>query len=184
MLCHSLSEVCFLPTRPHLPLTPLTSPPHTSPPLTRHLLYTPHSPTPLTPHLPYTPHPSPPLHTSPSPLTSPTHLILTPHLPYTPHPSPPLHTSPLTPHLRYLNTARHCDNPKCLGVYFESSVQTVKFTDFCGKYRVPFQHYLCSSDCSADLASPSPSSSPLSSPEELMETDTIAQSRMRKVLLG
>ena len=90
---------------------------------------------------------------------------------------------PLTLH-RYLDTARRCDNPKCLGVYFESSIQAVRFSDFCGKYRIPFQHYLCSSDCSADLSSPSPSPSPLSSSGEQEDTDSVAQLRMQKVLLG
>ena len=31
------------------------------------------------------------------------------------------------------------------GVYFDNRVENVKFIDFCGKYRVPFMQYLCSS---------------------------------------
>ncbi|KAK6645330.1 hypothetical protein RUM43_001606 [Polyplax serrata] len=49
--------------------------------------------------------------------------------------------------LEYLNNARHCINPKCKGVFFDSRVEHVKFVDFCGKYRVPLLQYLCSSGC-------------------------------------
>ena len=126
-------------------------------------LPTPHSHPSLS-HSSPTPYPHPSLsHSSPTPLTFP---LLT----HTPH--------------RYLDTARCCDNPKCVGVYFEASVQAVKFSDFCGKYRIPFQHYLCSSNCTADLSSPSPSPSPLSSSGEQDEADPVAQLRMQKVLLG
>lgn len=42
-------------------------------------------------------------------------------------------------------------NLRCLcssaGVYFSSRVETVKFVDFCGKYRVPLLQYLCSPHC-------------------------------------
>ena len=34
-----------------------------------------------------------------------------------------------------------------VGVYFTSCVETVKFVDFCGKYRVPLLQYLCSPRC-------------------------------------
>lgn len=45
----------------------------------------------------------------------------------------------------FLNSAKHCDNPVCAGVYFTRHIRQIKFVDFCGKYRVPLMHYLCSS---------------------------------------
>ena len=194
---------------PHSSLTLITFPLHPHPLLSHslptsltlpHLTYTHHSPTPHPNPSLFCTYPYPSLsHSSPTHLThthhshsSPTHLTYTHHSP-TPHPNPSLFcTSPTpitlplfthTPH-RYLDTAQCCDNPKCVGVYFETSVQAVKFSDFCGKYRIPFQHYLCSNDCSADLSSPSPSPSPLSSSGEQDETDSVARLRMQKVLLG
>ncbi|XP_069695876.1 leucine-rich repeat-containing protein 58 isoform X2 [Periplaneta americana] len=47
----------------------------------------------------------------------------------------------------YLNSAHHCVNPKCKGVFFDNRVEHVKFVDFCGKYRIPLLQYLCSSKC-------------------------------------
>jgi len=47
----------------------------------------------------------------------------------------------------YLNSAHHCVNPKCQGVFFDNRVEHIKFVDFCGKYRVPLLQYLCSSKC-------------------------------------
>ena len=44
----------------------------------------------------------------------------------------------------YLDSARRCVNPKCDGVYFDSRVKCVKFVDFCGKFRLPLEQYLCS----------------------------------------
>eukprot|EP00050_Salpingoeca_kvevrii_P011538 m.16134 g.16134 ORF g.16134 m.16134 type:complete len:243 (-) comp3478_c1_seq1:141-869(-) len=44
----------------------------------------------------------------------------------------------------YLDSARHCSNPACAGVYFAQGVKSVEFVDFCGKYRVPLMKYLCS----------------------------------------
>ncbi|XP_059482753.1 leucine-rich repeat-containing protein 58 isoform X1 [Neocloeon triangulifer] len=91
---------------------------------------------------------------------------------------------------KYLDTAHHCVNPLCqgeksnlnraflflsscmylAGVFFDSRVEHVKFVDFCGKYRVPLLHYLCSQRCAdgpdADL------------PPEA------GQRLLRKVLLG
>lgn len=46
--------------------------------------------------------------------------------------------------LNYLDSARCCVNPKCDGVYFDSRVKCVKFVDFCGKFRLPLEQYLCS----------------------------------------
>lgn len=49
----------------------------------------------------------------------------------------------LPPHLQtYLQTAKHCVNPNCKGVYFESCNEHVKFVDFCGRFRVPLLQYL------------------------------------------
>ncbi|XP_014252540.1 leucine-rich repeat-containing protein 58 [Cimex lectularius] len=69
----------------------------------------------------------------------------------------------------YLNTAHHCLNPKCNGVFFDNRVEHIKFVDFCGKYRVPLLQYLCSAKCVND------DSALFSSPDHGM---------MRKVLLG
>lgn len=49
--------------------------------------------------------------------------------------------------LEYLNSAHHCVNPNCKGVYFDNRVEHIKFVDFCGKYRIPLLQYLCSSKC-------------------------------------
>jgi hypothetical protein len=67
---------------------------------------------------------------------------------------------------RYLSMAHECVNPSCKGVYFDHRsdvpliflvfsfilaiilafyrVEHVKFSDFCGKYKVPLLQYLCS----------------------------------------
>ena len=76
----------------------------------------------------------------------------------------------------YLNGARHCDNPHCNGVYFTSKFQSVKFVDFCGKYRVPLMQYLCSPLCASSGDEASYSSSE--------EEDHATKVRMKKVLLG
>ena len=76
----------------------------------------------------------------------------------------------------YLNRAQCCDNPQCNGVYFTSRVQSVKFVDFCGKYRVPLMRYLCSAMCVSDDTNYSSSSED--------EADEAAKYRMKKVLLG
>ncbi|KAK6172161.1 hypothetical protein SNE40_015886 [Patella caerulea] len=81
--------------------------------------------------------------------------------------------------VQYLDSAHHCVNIKCKGVYFSSRVEQVKFVDFCGKYRLPLLQYLCSPSCST-VISPSPSLSSDSEPEE--EDNT--KERMRRVLLG
>lgn len=49
--------------------------------------------------------------------------------------------------INYLNSAHHCVNPRCKGVYFNNRVEHIKFVDFCGKYRIPLLQYLCSSKC-------------------------------------
>ena len=50
--------------------------------------------------------------------------------------------------VRYLASACECVNPECDGVYFNHRFEHVKFSDFCGKYRVPLLQYLCSAGCS------------------------------------
>uniref|UniRef100_A0ACB8ESZ4 Uncharacterized protein n=1 Tax=Sphaerodactylus townsendi TaxID=933632 RepID=A0ACB8ESZ4_9SAUR len=80
--------------------------------------------------------------------------------------------------LRYLDLASNCPNPKCGGVYFDSCVRQIKFVDFCGKYRLPLMHYLCSPECSSPYSSASQSES--DSEDEAI----VAARRMQKVLLG
>jgi len=83
--------------------------------------------------------------------------------------------------LRYLNSARRCVNPCCKGVFFDARVRHIKFVDFCGKYRLPLEQFLCSphagerwEDCSSSTCS--------SSSED--EVDGFPRERLRKVLLG
>lgn len=71
----------------------------------------------------------------------------------------------------YLQSANCCVNPKCKGVFFDNRVEHIKFVDFCGKYRVPLLHYLCSSKC----IEPEP---------ELPQSSGANGYMMRKVLLG
>ncbi|XP_029434091.1 leucine-rich repeat-containing protein 58 [Rhinatrema bivittatum] len=80
--------------------------------------------------------------------------------------------------IRYLDLASKCPNPKCAGVYFDSCVRQIKFVDFCGKYRLPLMHYLCSPECSSPCGFNSQSES--DSEDEAI----IAARRMQKVLLG
>ncbi|XP_066455350.1 leucine-rich repeat-containing protein 58 [Eleutherodactylus coqui] len=81
--------------------------------------------------------------------------------------------------LRYLDLASKCPNPKCGGVYFDSCVRHIKFVDFCGKYRLPLMHYLCSPECSSPCSSISSQSESDSEDEA-----SVAARRMQKVLLG
>lgn len=81
--------------------------------------------------------------------------------------------------VRYLDLSSKCPNPKCAGVYFDSCVRQIKFVDFCGKYRLPLMHYLCSPECSSPCSSVS-SQSESDSEDEAM----VAARRMQKVLLG
>ena len=78
--------------------------------------------------------------------------------------------------VEYLDGARHCDNPNCNGVYFTSRYESVKFVDFCGKYRVPLMQYLCSVLCDSEDSSGNVSSSE--------EEEQAAQVKMKRVLLG
>ncbi|KAG7165962.1 leucine-rich repeat-containing protein 58-like [Homarus americanus] len=79
----------------------------------------------------------------------------------------------------YLGNGQRCVNPKCKGMYFTSCVEHIKFVDFCGMYRVPLMHYLCSSRCS----SKTPDYYRAASSESESEDDEPA-ARMKRVLLG
>ncbi|XP_060755506.1 leucine-rich repeat-containing protein 58a [Neoarius graeffei] len=79
---------------------------------------------------------------------------------------------------RYLNSASKCPNPRCAGVYFESRVPHIKFIDFCGKYRLPLMHYLCSPECS------SPCSSNSQSDAESEDESSVSEDKLQRVLLG
>nr|XP_047903573.1 leucine-rich repeat-containing protein 58 [Anser cygnoides] len=85
--------------------------------------------------------------------------------------------------VRYLSLASNCPNPKCGGVYFDSCVRQIKFVDFCGKYRIPLMHYLCSPECSSPCSSASQSSTSQSESDSEDEA-SVAARRMQKVLLG
>ncbi|XP_028992290.1 leucine-rich repeat-containing protein 58 [Betta splendens] len=80
--------------------------------------------------------------------------------------------------LRYLDLASKCPNPKCAGVYFDSCVRQIKFVDFCGKYRLPLMHYLCSPECT------SPCNSNPQSDAESEDESTVPADRLQRVLLG
>lgn len=69
------------------------------------------------------------------------------------------------------------------GVYFDSCVRQIKFVDFCGKYRIPLMHYLCSPECSSPCSSASQSSTSQSESDSEDEA-SVAARRMQKVLLG
>jgi len=86
--------------------------------------------------------------------------------------------------VNYLDSARRCVNPTCKGVYFDSSVRCVKFVDFCGKYRVPLEQFLCSPHENDRWEDMSYSSSGLSSSDEDDEFLRSRDDRMKKVLLG
>ncbi|XP_021916222.1 leucine-rich repeat-containing protein 58 isoform X2 [Zootermopsis nevadensis] len=78
--------------------------------------------------------------------------------------------------IEYLNSAHHCVNPTCKGVFFDNRVEHIKFVDFCGKYRIPLLQYLCSSKCIEDDCN-----------SEVDESGTYGYANsnmMKKVLLG
>ncbi|XP_023684634.1 leucine-rich repeat-containing protein 58 [Paramormyrops kingsleyae] len=80
--------------------------------------------------------------------------------------------------VNYLDMASKCPNPKCAGVYFDSCVRHIKFVDFCGKYRLPLMHYLCSPECS------SPCSSAAQSDADSEDENSVPADRLQRVLLG
>ncbi|XP_057192692.1 leucine-rich repeat-containing protein 58 isoform X2 [Triplophysa rosa] len=63
-------------------------------------------------------------------------------------------------------------------VYFDSCVRHIKFVDFCGKYRLPLMHYLCSPECS------SPCSSNPQSDADSDDDNSVPADRLQRVLLG
>jgi Leucine-rich repeat (LRR) protein len=82
--------------------------------------------------------------------------------------------------VKFLDSARKCVNPMCRGVFFDSCVQHIKFVDFCGKYRLPFEQFLCSphdNEQWEDLASCSSTSSD-------DDDSNVEPSWMKKILLG
>ncbi|KAM4609141.1 leucine-rich repeat-containing protein 58 [Polymixia lowei] len=81
--------------------------------------------------------------------------------------------------LCYLDLASKCPNPKCAGVYFDSCVRHIKFVDFCGKYRLPLMHYLCSPECTSPC-----SSNPQSDAESSEDESSVPADRLQRVLLG
>lgn len=76
----------------------------------------------------------------------------------------------------YLTCAHECVNPSCRGVYFDHRVEHVKFSDFCGKYKVPLLQYLCSPRCREQL----PEYADCEVEDELAEKSQ----RLKRVLLG
>ena len=80
--------------------------------------------------------------------------------------------------LQYLNNARRCVNPCCKGVYFDARVRHIKFVDLCGKYRLPFEQFLCSPHAGERWEDCSSSSS------EDEGDHAFPRERLRKVLLG
>lgn len=64
------------------------------------------------------------------------------------------------------------------GVYFDSCVRQIKFVDFCGKYRLPLMHYLCSPECT------SPCSSNPQSDADSEDENSVPAYRLQRVLLG
>lgn len=64
------------------------------------------------------------------------------------------------------------------GVYFDSCVRQIKFVDFCGKYRLPLMHYLCSPECT------SPCSSNPQSDADSEDESSVPAYRLQRVLLG
>jgi Leucine-rich repeat (LRR) protein len=88
--------------------------------------------------------------------------------------------------IHYLDSAQHCLNPKCSGVYFTSRVEHIKFVDFCGKYRLPLMQYLCSPSCTSNSSSSSYSSSSYTSSSDTESEDegAVPSNKLKKVLLG
>jgi len=77
---------------------------------------------------------------------------------------------------KFLNMSHECVNPTCSGVYFSHKVEHVKFSDFCGKYKIPLLQYLCSPQCREQL--------PEYADCDLASEDGQAAMRLKRVLLG
>ncbi|KAF8567762.1 hypothetical protein P879_07331 [Paragonimus westermani] len=94
----------------------------------------------------------------------------------------------------YLSSASRCENPACSGVYFSSCVESVKFVDFCGRYRLPFAQFLCSPQCTVSTTN-SETESDGSEPDvtsqledqsvgRLVRDFELDQIQVRRVLIG
>eukprot|EP00092_Neocalanus_flemingeri_P025324 GFUD01027459.1.p1 GENE.GFUD01027459.1~~GFUD01027459.1.p1 ORF type:complete len:396 (+),score=86.26 GFUD01027459.1:54-1190(+) len=78
---------------------------------------------------------------------------------------------------KFLSMSHECVNPSCNGVYFDHRVEHVKFSDFCGKYKIPLLQYLCSPQCREQL--------PEYADCDLEDSDgEQATLRLKRVLLG
>lgn len=71
-----------------------------------------------------------------------------------------------------------CHSELSPGVYFDSCVRQIKFVDFCGKYRLPLMHYLCSPECT------SPCNSNPQSDADSEDESSVPADRLQRVLLG
>jgi len=78
---------------------------------------------------------------------------------------------------KYLSMSHECVNPNCNGVYFDHRVEHVKFSDFCGKYKIPLLQYLCSPRCREQM----PEYADCDRGESDEEHATL---RLKRVLLG
>jgi len=78
----------------------------------------------------------------------------------------------------FLGQAHECVNPSCSGVYFSHKVEHVKFSDFCGKYKIPLLQYLCSPKCREQ----NPDYADCDLEEETQ--GQLEEIRLRRVLLG
>lgn len=75
----------------------------------------------------------------------------------------------------FLRSARRCNNPKCAGVYFTTSVKKLTIEDFCGKFRVPLMKFLCREACTELPSYPHHPAPAAASPQN--------HKKMKKVLL-
>jgi len=78
----------------------------------------------------------------------------------------------------FLNQSHECVNPSCSGVFFSHKVEHVKFSDFCGKYKIPLLQYLCSPKCREQLPEYADCDLDQQAPGNQEEL------RLRRVLLG
>jgi len=78
----------------------------------------------------------------------------------------------------FLSKGGECVNPSCSGVYFSHRVEHVKFSDFCGKYKIPLLQYLCSPRCREQM--------PEYADCDLVEETAghMEELRLKRVLLG
>jgi len=79
---------------------------------------------------------------------------------------------------KFLSQSHECVNPSCSGVYFSHKVEHVKFSDFCGKYKIPLLQYLCSPKCREQMPEYANFDMEEKSPGQQEEL------RLKRVLLG